>query len=184
MQLKRMVNQHSANKLVYYVMLLMLLSSSCVSSKKSTEQRNQKAKNIALLKKYGELTGAPVDAANLVLYGFIDQWWGVPHQLGGMSSKGVDCSGFLYLLFGEVYGLVVPRTTDGLYKKAKFQPVSELKTGDLLFFELGTSGKVTHVGMYLQNGRFVHASTSKGVRIDDINDVYYRKQTIHGGSIR
>jgi cell wall-associated NlpC family hydrolase len=159
----------------------LLVLSSCGASKKA--KRQERVSNQALLEKYAKHLGEEPAAEHLVVYKFIDTWWGVPHRLGGNSQKGVDCSGFVVQFYSQIYGKEVARTTQGLYADARSVPLRKLKTGDLVFFELSSAGKITHVGIYLQNGRFVHASTSKGVRIDDMEDVYYRQKKKYGGRL-
>ncbi len=137
-----------------------------------------------ILDKYTSLIGEAVKTQHLQQYKFIDQWWGTPYRLGGSTTRGVDCSGFVHQYFLEFHKKAVARNTSGLYKEADKRNINALEMGDLVFFDLNKSGKVGHVGIYLQNGRFVHASTSKGVRIDYLEDVYYRNQRKYGGRIR
>ncbi|MDP2188853.1 MAG: NlpC/P60 family protein [Sphingobacteriaceae bacterium] len=165
----------------FWSLLTLLFLSSCGASKKIKQQ--ERANNQVLVEKYTKYLGEEPSTEHLVVYKFIDAWWGVPHRLGGNSQKGVDCSGFVVQFYSQVYGKEVARTTQGLYADAKPVPLGKLKTGDLVFFELSSVGKITHVGIYLQNGRFVHASTSKGVRIDDMEDVYYRQKKKYGGRL-
>jgi lipoprotein Spr len=169
-----------SNRYVWLLVGLVFLSS-CSASKKAKQQ--ERANNQALIDKYTRYLGEEPSTEHLVVYKFIEAWWGVPHRLGGNSLKGVDCSGFVVQFYSELYGKQVARTTQGLHADAKPVPLGKLKTGDLVFFELSSAGKITHVGIYLQNGRFVHASTSKGVRIDDMDDVYYRQKKKYGGRL-
>ncbi|MFN3529923.1 MAG: C40 family peptidase [Bacteroidia bacterium] len=154
---------------------------SCGSSR-STRTSAQADK--ALLDKYEGQLGERPPKSQLAMYRFIDAWYGVPHRLGGSSKQGVDCSGFIFQLYREVYQMEVSRTTSGLHDQSRRIGKNRLKTGDLVFFSFNGSKKVTHVGVYLQNGRFVHASTSKGVRIDHLNDAYYSKQQFFARRIR
>lgn len=146
-------------------------------------KQQEQAKEQVLLQKYAQYLGEQPVTGQVEVYKFIDAWWGVPHRLGGNTSKGVDCSGFVVQFYNQLYGKKVARTTQGLYADARAVPLRKLKTGDLVFFELSSTNKITHVGIYLQNGRFAHASTSKGVRIDDIDDVYYSQKKKHGGRL-
>jgi cell wall-associated NlpC family hydrolase len=165
----------------YGWLAVLLFLSSCGASKKVKQQ--EQAQAAALLNKYAEYLGEQPAKEHLAIYKFVDAWWGVPHRLGGNSQKGVDCSGFVVQFYSQLYGKDVARTTLGLYADARAVPLKKLKTGDLVFFELSSSKKITHVGIYLQNGRFVHASTSKGVRIDNMEDVYYRQKKKYGGRL-
>lgn len=165
--------------------LLICLSLTTVACKrKSSSGLELSAADRLLLDKYTSLVGEPVQTQHLPQYRFIDQWWGTPYRLGGSTTRGVDCSGFVHQYFLEFHKKAVARNTAGLYKEAQKRNVNALEMGDLVFFDLNKSGKVGHVGIYLQNGRFVHASTSKGVRIDYLEDIYYRKQRVYGGRIR
>ena len=116
------------------------------------------------------------------LYAFIASWWQVPYQYGGHTKNGIDCSAFVQTLYGTVFGWTsLPRTARQLYWDCqKIHLSRSLKEGDLVFFRIG-SRHVTHVGIYLKNNRFVHASLSDGVTISDLNDPYWRQHFICGG---
>jgi cell wall-associated NlpC family hydrolase len=160
---------------VKYFLLFLLLSTACGSIQRS-ESKIDSAERKALLDKYSRLVGESISPKELPLYRFVDVWWGVPYRYGGTTRVGVDCSAFVQQLYREVYRKEVARSTTELYKQARKIPKRKLKMGDLVFFDLTGSKKITHVGVYLQNGRFAHASTKKGVRIDYLGDPYYRKQ--------
>ncbi len=113
------------------------------------------------------------------LFGFIDEWLKTRYHLGGNSKKGIDCSGFSGLLMDSVYHVDLPRTARGQYKKCSKIEKEDLSLGNLVFFN--TRGGVSHVGVYLMNGYFVHSSTSKGVMISNIEEEYYKKRFISGG---
>ncbi len=109
-----------------------------------------------------------------ILYAQYKSWRGVPYQLGGLSKKGVDCSGFVYLTFKDKFGVILPRTTATQVKQGKRIYIGQLQTGDLIFFK--TDWRTRHVGIYLSDGRFLHASTSKGVMISRIDNSYWKKK--------
>jgi hypothetical protein len=99
------------------------------------------------------------------------EWQGVPYRRGGLSRKGIDCSGFVYLTFQERFSVELPRTTEGQsFSGTKIDPET-LLTGDLVFFVTPRSGR--HVGIYLGDGRFVHASLSRGVIISSMANGYW-----------
>jgi len=114
------------------------------------------------------------DKIKTQLYAQHKAWKGVRYQLGGLSKKGIDCSGFVSVTFKEQFGITLPRTTRQQAQKGVEISRSQLKAGDLVFFK--TSLKVRHVGIYIEGGEFLHASTSKGVMISDINNTYWRKR--------
>ncbi|HET9679436.1 MAG TPA: C40 family peptidase [Gammaproteobacteria bacterium] len=85
---------------------------------------------------------------------------GVPYRYGGESPQGFDCSGLVYYIH-ERLGLDVPRTADSQFEAVQPVPVRELVPGDLVFFQLATA-KASHVGIYVGDGRFIHAPSSGG----------------------
>lgn len=103
---------------------------------------------------------------------YIRDWQGTPYRFGGLSHRGVDCSGFTLMTYREIFGLQLPRTTKeqaGWGEKVKR---AQLNPGDLVFFKTGFRQK--HVGIYLQDYQFVHASLSKGVTISSLDDDYWQ----------
>lgn len=106
------------------------------------------------------------------LYTYYEAWKGVPHRDGGLDRAGIDCSGFVHLTFGEVFGKQLPRSTELLVEKGRELGKSEIKTGDLVFFKTGF--KRRHVGIYMGQNKFVHVSSKKGVMMSDMNNPYWR----------
>lgn len=117
---------------------------------------------------------------NINLFRIIDEWYGTRYLFGGTSKSGIDCSAFMQVLFTSLYGIALPRTAKMQYDYSRRISRTELREGDLLFFN--TRGGVSHVGMYLTNNKFVHAST-KGVTISDMFDPYYTARLIGVGRV-
>ncbi|MBC7826855.1 MAG: C40 family peptidase [Chitinophagaceae bacterium] len=113
---------------------------------------------------------------------FIEEWYGTPYRYGGTSKQGVDCSAFVNFFMSAVYGLSVPRNSKEQYSAAKKIKKKQLEEGDLVFFN--TRGGVSHVGVYLGNNKFAHASTSSGVTISDLDDDYYDRRYVGSGRVR
>ena len=109
---------------------------------------------------------------NTDLYDFYAKWEGVRYKLGGESMTGIDCSAFIQKAFEEKLALEMPRTTLLQAKVGKEVNKDELETGDLVFFKTGRS---KHVGIYMENGKFMHASTSYGVTISELSNSYFAK---------
>lgn len=103
------------------------------------------------------------------------QWQGTPYRYGGMSHRGIDCSGFVYRTFSERFNLQLPRSTSQQSKIGHEIDADALSPGDLVFFKTGRGTGGMHVGIYDSNGLFIHASTSRGVIRSSLNNVYWRK---------
>jgi len=137
----------------------------------------------SIAEKYSAIMGVDRDAIqNGRLYAFIDQWMGTPYRFGGMDRDGLDCSGLSVLLEQQVYGINIPRTTGQQVNIIKRKYEEELVEGDLVFFDFDGK-KFSHVGIYLQNGYFVHASSTKGVMITRLHDPSMYKHFSRAGSI-
>lgn len=98
------------------------------------------------------------------------QWVGTRYRLGGTDRRGIDCSAFMQEIFHQAYGIALPRSTSGQKEIGKKINKNELKQGDLVFFR-----KNNHVGVYLGNGKFMHASTSQGVTISSMDEKYWTR---------
>lgn len=110
---------------------------------------------------------------NSKLFKFYSQWKGVRYKYGGNSKNGIDCSAFIQRAYNISYNIKIPRTTKYQSKIGREVRKSQLKTGDLVFFKTGYNSR--HVGIYTNNGNFMHASTKKGVIISSLENVYYKK---------
>ena len=125
----------------------------------------------------------PVEAVtNERLVTFLERWYGIPYKYGGSDRMGIDCSAFSYMLMDSVYGVALPRTASSQYEMGVKIKKEQLQQGDLVFFN--TTGGISHVGVFLANGKFVHAATSTGVVISDLNDMYYKKRFIGANRVR
>ncbi|MCA6363919.1 MAG: C40 family peptidase [Bacteroidetes bacterium] len=145
---------------------------------------SESAADKALKQKYAEKLQVPAaSVTNLVLYRFVDDWYGVPYQYGGKTKAGVDCSGFSAALYQAVYKKTISGSAATLWSKCESVGEKNLQEGDLVFFKIG-GDKVSHVGVYLQNRRFVHASTKKGVIISSLDEAYYTKYFFKGGRLK
>lgn len=102
----------------------------------------------------------------------INSFMGTPYRYGCMSRSATDCSGFVCLVYGQVCHATLPHSTRKLKKLGKRTSLSSAKPGDLIFFR-GSFGYIDHVGIYLGNGTFAHASSGKGVIYSNLDDKYY-----------
>lgn len=168
-------------KYTIYTFVIVFVFNACHSSKKT--QKKEHNSQIEIQKKYAALLHVEQsDIKNIKLYTFIDDWTGTPYKYGGLSKSGVDCSGFCNVLYKEVYNKQLPRGTKDIAKQLNKVKQSKLQEGDLVLFDI-EGKKNAHVGVYLQNNKFVHASTSKGVIVSSLENPYYKKAYNKGGKI-
>lgn len=122
---------------------------------------------------------------NHKLYIEAADWIGVPYRPGGDTKRGTDCSGFTNQVYRKVYHTKLSRNTDGQKEESNKVARRNLREGDLVFFTSDRSGrKVAHVGIYLKDNKFVHASTSSGVIVSRLDEKYYTRHWMSGGRIR
>jgi len=120
---------------------------------------------------------------NIPLLQKIDEWWGTPYALGGNSKRGVDCSYFTLDVMNAIYNTNLKRTAAEQYEQSEKIDWSDLKEGDLIFFKTDGSRSISHVGIYLTNNKFAHASTSQGVTISDLSETYWQKRLYSLGRV-
>ncbi len=114
------------------------------------------------------------------LESFINDWYGTPHRMGGMTKKGVDCSGFVIIAYREVFNREFRgRRAEDLFSEMKALDRDELEYGDLVFFKV-RGRRIDHVGIYLGKGDFAHTSSSRGVMISNLSNVYWSKRYFKG----
>ncbi|MGA1933529.1 NlpC/P60 family protein [Arcobacter sp. YIC-464] len=178
-----------------FLILITLFFSACNSTKtiayKETSQENIDAQIVALknikpvdtkeltyqTKSY---TNEPKEDLSVnndeiikdALMEFYDEWKHVKYKFGGNSKKGIDCSAFTQRIFKEKFNIKIPRSTRTQVKIGEKIKKSELKIGDLVFFKTGRTDR--HVGVYMGDGKFMHASI-KGVKFTKIDKAFYRK---------
>jgi cell wall-associated NlpC family hydrolase len=98
-------------------------------------------------------------------------WRHVQHRMGGMSKNGIDCSGLVYQTYRTKLGIDMPRSTEYQSKVGRSIPKGQLRAGDMVFFKTGIFTR--HVGMYIDDGNFLHVSSSKGVMISSLENPYW-----------
>jgi cell wall-associated NlpC family hydrolase len=123
---------------------------------------------------YRKTYSVPHDKITQVAAGYL----GIRYRFGGMSRKGVDCSGLVCMVYHDISRAKLPHSTRKL--RALSRPVSlhEAKSGDLVFFRGGVFGAVNHVGIYLDGNKFIHAGTKKGVTYGYLDNAYFKERYV------
>ena len=123
-------------------------------------------------------------ADSLQLYYDIFHWYRTCYRWGGNTQKGIDCSHFVNMLYEKNYGLTLGPDVGTAFSKCKVvkKGLSAAREGDLVFFKI-KKGQISHMGIYLQNNKFAHASVHSGVVISDMDEPYYKKRFYKVGRV-
>ncbi len=125
--------------------------------------------------KYATILDIPVEEiTNISLLQDIDYWWGTKYCLGGSTENCIDCSAFAHNVLLDVYEKNIPRTAQQQFDSCMHISTEALQQGDLVFFQTTSRKKISHVGVYIANNKFAHASLTNGVMISDLNDAYWK----------
>lgn len=124
----------------------------------------------------GNVQPAPVETTDSPekvdrLWQVFERYQGAPYEYGGMSAQGFDCSGFILTAYREGLGQTLPRTTAQMLRHGREVSPDQVEPGDLVFFRIG--GKEQHAGIYMGKNRFIHASTSVGVTLSELDGYYW-----------
>ena len=114
------------------------------------------------------------DAVKQSLYAQLNEWKAVRYDYGGLSKEGVDCSGFVYVTYLSNFGIALPRTAAQQAREGQLITQLQLRAGDLVFFKTGRVSR--HVGIFVDQRKFIHASKSQGVMISSLDDWYWSKK--------
>ncbi len=129
---------------------------------------------------FSQIMGVALSAtSNLKLFHFVYDWIGTPYRFGGSTKKGIDCSAFTKTLYSEVFKIDIERNSRDIFSMVNPVKRENLQEGDLVFFKIH-SRRISHVGIYLGDNKFAHAS-NRGVAINSLDDDYYKKYFYRGG---
>lgn len=164
------------------VILFFIALSACkAQSKDSIATSYASTIDTASVVQYYKSWGLDLDpTTNLALYNEVYKWMGTPYCYGGDTRKGLDCSGFSNKIYTSVYDRELKGGSRDIYKEVKPIRSRNLQEGDLLFFKI-RKGQISHVGIYLKDGKFAHASKSNGVIISDLSEDYYKRHFFKAG---
>lgn len=164
------------------VALTLCLGFCLMSYAQSTKKNNSSDDQDNLAKEYfSQIMGVAINATtNTKLYQFVYDWLGTPYRLGGATKKGIDCSKFSLALYENVFNTTIGYNSRNQYDNVKSIKKNDLQPGDLVFFKI-RSRNITHVGVYLGDDKFAHASSSRGVMVSDLNEPYWKRYYYDGG---
>lgn len=114
------------------------------------------------------------------LYNELTSWIGTKYKYAGNSNKGVDCSGFVKRVYKKTYNIKLLGGSRHIYTQTQPLEIENLEQGDLVFFKINKPS-ISHIGIYLKDGYFIHASVKSGVTINNLNESYYKKYFYTGG---
>jgi probable lipoprotein NlpC len=156
--------------------LLLFFGASCTTLHKATNSDQYAI--------YSQKLGVKLNGnEDLNLLENISTWKGVLYRYGGNTKNGTDCSGFVGSVYKDVYGKKLHRSSKDMVNDVRFVSKKDLKAGDLIFFKIN-SKEITHVGIYIGENKFIHATTRKGVVIDNLMQEYYAKSFYKAGRVR
>lgn len=155
------------------IFLFIIIAAGCASKKNANKQSHHASKDAIV--EFATTHGITLNKhSNKELYALVADWYGVPHKDNGCEKTGTDCSCFVQMVYAKIYQINIGRSSSDMFKNTKRIDKHLLQEGDLVFFT--TKGaSVSHVGIYLNNDKFVHVSSSKGVAINGLNEAYYTK---------
>lgn len=171
------MNGRQLSSYIYKVAIIITIiaMTSCSSSKKAATQQSYLGPTIEKVSKHsGSDKGKAIEKE-------AKKWLGTKYKFGGNTKKGVDCSGLVMEVYRATFGIKLPRNSAEQSRFCKEIKKKDLKKGDLVFFSINSS-LVNHVGIYLEDGRFIHASR-KGVVISNLNENYYKKHYQTAGRV-
>ena len=121
---------------------------------------------------------------NTKLISVCNEWMGVPYKYGGCAKDGTDCSCLIQTIYKSVYNKSLYRSASDMHdKNVTIIPVTQVREGDLVFFKIDAT-KPSHVGIIIKDKYFIHASSSKGVMINSLDEAYYQKYFIDAGRVK
>ncbi len=172
------------------IIVALLLTISFVSTQAQTNNKEQKPTTTKtedpdnlVTEYFSQIMGVALSTtSNLKLYQFVYDWIGTPYRFGGESRKGIDCSAFTKEIYAKVFNTVIHRNSRDIFSMSIPISREDLQEGDLVFFKI-KSRSITHMGIYLGNNRFAHASSSRGVVLSNLEEPYYKRYFYKGGRV-
>ncbi|TVQ94539.1 MAG: NlpC/P60 family protein [Bacteroidetes bacterium] len=181
---------------LFKVLLILLIIQGCTYLRETPSYREAEweawrearnrvvpAESAEFYTEYSQLLGYELNGnENPELIREVVSWLGTPYRYGGINKSGADCSGFAKVVYRDVYGINLERVTVNMAQNSRRISKRNLQEGDLVFFRIN-SRRISHVGIYLSNNKFIHASASRGVVVNDLDEDYYSRRFAFGGRV-
>ncbi|MFZ4400690.1 MAG: C40 family peptidase [Bacteroidales bacterium] len=169
--------------ILFFFLLSFAVITACKSSSKIRKEESSHKLKSGFYENYSRKLGYQLNGSeDKIFLETVVAWLGVPYKYGGCSKDGTDCSCFVSCFYREVFGINLPRKSEDMQQQSKTIEKETLQQGDLVFFKIAGE-KVSHVGIYISQGHFVHATTYKGVMINSLEENYYKKYFHKAGRI-
>jgi probable lipoprotein NlpC len=141
-----------------------------------TSPNEIKVNDTSFISKYSGILGVKLDScSNRQLISTVADWLGTPYRRAGMSKLGTDCSGFVSSVYREIFNVNLTHSSFSMLKQMKERvKKAHLQEGDIIFFRMHGK-KISHVGIYLKDFKFIHAATNRGIVVDDLRTPYYQR---------
>ncbi|MBU3954129.1 MAG: C40 family peptidase [Proteobacteria bacterium] len=110
----------------------------------------------------------------------LNQYVGIPYRKGGTTTKGLDCSGFVRLVYDQIFGIDLPHSSMAQFTFSDLKKIdkNDIQSGDLIFFSNKGKKRINHVGVYLSDNKFIHASSSEGITVSGLDERYWKKRFV------
>ncbi|MCW3085415.1 MAG: hypothetical protein JWP12_2781 [Bacteroidetes bacterium] len=160
----------------------LLLAQTKKTTKKHKAKPQQTVCKAPMAEYYTRFNLCPDSAVTPYLYAQVYDWIGTRYKYSGETKKGIDCSGFVSKMYANAYCINLAGGSRDIWTTVTPIEKTDLKEGDLLFFKI-KKGQISHIGIYLGNNKFAHASVQTGVTISDLDEEYYKKRFFKGGRL-
>ena len=181
-----MSGKYSHTLILIFSGLAALFMTACGSSRTVTASSGHKVdrKGSCSISKveYAVIDGT-MESSSRALLTEAKKWLGTPYKYGGEDKSGVDCSGLVLNVFRNALNIKLPRSSSKQMEYSSSIAKRDLIPGDLLFFATTGGSRISHVGMYIGEGKMVHSSTSRGVMVSRIEEDYFVKTFAGAGRV-
>ncbi len=168
-----------------WLVVLLVIVTGCAThyQRKMEDQQDQRESRLPGREEDNRREIVRPDFVHRNLLNIINSYVGTPYRFGGDSRYGMDCSGFIKTVFLEAYRLELPHNSTQLYQISDAVSEDDLRVGDLVFFDTNFNNQINHVGIYVGENSFAHASSTRGVVISKMSKQYYQRRFVGAGRV-